>query len=358
MTTNPSGPDALISSAQRPASETAITISCSRGLAQWLLANSLSIAFTSYQSGRLYLVGVDGDGALSVHERAFERSMALCTSGRSLWLATAYQLWRFENCGQVGAGLPDTCYAPREARITGDVDIHDIGVLNDGSLVFVNTAFSCLSGISDQYNFRTLWKPEFISALVPEDRCHLNGMAVYDGHVTHVSALCRSDAAHGWRDRRATGGLLIDVRENRITIEGLCMPHSPRWHDGRLWLLNSGKGEFGTIDPVSGTFEAVAFLPGFLRGLAFIGNYAMVGLSKPRDGSFSGLPLDDMLTARDADPRCGIYVVDIRSGAILEWFEFNSGVNELFAVEALPGVRQPVAYGLIGSEIRTEIVFE
>ena len=307
-----------------PTPAAAITMGCSRGFAQWLLANRVSIALTSYQSGRLYLIGVDGNGALSVHERAFERSMALCRSGRSLWLATAYQLWRFENRPSAGAGLPDACFAPREARITGDIDIHDLGVLADGRLVFVNTLHSCIATISHEHSFTALWKPAFVSALMPEDRCHLNGMAMQGGAITHASAICRSDVSHGWRDRRATGGVLIDVAGDAIVAEGLCMPHSPRWHEGRLWLLNSGRGELGTVDLASGRFEPVAFLPGFLRGLAFAGRFAIVGLSKPRDGSFSGLPLDAALRERDADPRCGVYIVDTRSGAVVEWFEFAS----------------------------------
>jgi uncharacterized protein (TIGR03032 family) len=75
---------------------------------------------------------------------------------------------------------------------------------------------------------------------------------------------------------------VIDVASSEIVASGFSMPHSPRLYDGKLWLLNSGAGEFGVVDPVDGTFTPVCFCPGYARGLAFIGRYAVIGLSRPR----------------------------------------------------------------------------
>lgn len=348
------------SSPGRQPNQPEVRISCSRGMTGWLVRNKISLAFTSYQSGRLYLVGVDSNNRISFHERYLARAMGLWASPQRLLISTLFQLWRFENV--IGAGYKiegsDRHYVPRHAHTTGDLDIHDIGVLADGRIVFVNTAYSCLATLSATHSFKPYWKPPFISKLAAEDRCHLNGMAMKDGAPTHVTAVSRANVVNGWRDRRGEGGCIIDIERNEVITERLSMPHSPRWHDGRLWVLNSGTGELGVIDTGTGAFEARGFFPGFLRGLAFHNNHAIVGLSLPRNGSFSGLALDDALKARDADPWCGVQVLDLGSGDIVEWIRLEGGVTELFDVCVLSGVRRPTATGFLNDEVHRLITIE
>jgi uncharacterized protein (TIGR03032 family) len=330
----------------------------SRNFPEWLAATRGSLAFTTYQAGKLFLLGVRPDGRLSVFERTFARSMGLGVSadGLSLVLATQYQVQRFDNvlpAGQVSHEGFDAVYAPHVGWVTGDVDTHDVGFGSDGRPLFVNTKFSCLATVSDGHSFRPVWTPPFISSLAPEDRCHLNGLAIEDGRARYVTAVSRSDAADGWRDRRVDGGIVIDVEENAIIAEGLSMPHSPRLHDGRLWLLNSGAGELGVVDPQSGRFDVIAFCPGYARGLAFIGRHAILGLSMPRENrTFSGLPLDATLEARDTDPRCGLAVIDVENGDMIAWVRIEGIVRELYDVAVLPNVRRPSLIGFKTDEVR------
>ena len=160
--------------------------------------------------------------------------MGLCSdnNGQTLWMSSLFQLWRFENAlepGQTADGY-DRLYVPQIGYTTGDIDVHDVAVDSNGRVVFVNTLFGCLSTKSDTHSFRPLWKPPFISRLAAEDRCHLNGMAMKDGRPKWVSAVSQSDVNDGWRDRRRDGGCIIDVETNEIVVEGLSMPHSPRWY--------------------------------------------------------------------------------------------------------------------------------
>ena len=186
--------------------------------------------------------------------------------------------------------------------------------------MFVNTKFGCLATLNDRFSFTPLWKPPFLSKLAPEDRCHLNGLALENGAARYVTAVSASDVHDAWRDRRRDGGIVMSVPEGVVVAEGLSMPHSPRVHKGELWVLNSGRGEVGKIDRKTGQFQSVAFCPGYLRGLTFVGDYAVAGLSQPRhDKTFSGLPLDEELTRRNADSRCGLQVIDVRSGDIVHW---------------------------------------
>src|SRR5262249_51368419 len=148
------------------------------------------------------------------------------------------------------------------------------------------------------------------SKLAAEDRCHLNGLALEDGRPRYVTAVSQSDVADGWRDRRRDGGALIDVTSDVLVAEGLSMPHSPRVYRNQLWVLDSGTGFFGRIDRQRGSFEPVTFCPGYLRGLAFVGEYAVVGLSRPRHNkTFGGLALEGNLVERQAEPRCGLQVI-------------------------------------------------
>ena len=345
------------------AAQPAFEITTSRQFLDWLDEQKLSLAFSTYQIGKLFSLGLKANGELSVFVRTFNRCMGLCPSadGNGLYLSSLYQIWRFENIlgpGEIADGY-DRLYVPQIGYTTGDCDIHDMAVDAAGQLVFVNTLFSCLATTSATHSFRPLWRPPFISRLAAEDRCHLNGLALRDGQPAYVTAVSSSDAADGWRERRSSGGVVIDVASNETIATGLSMPHSPRWHQGRLWICNSGSGEFGSIDLASGAFEPLTFCAGYLRGVAFHGDCALLGTSKPRHNkTFSGLPLDEALAQRNVEARCGIQVVDLRSGDAVHWLRFEGLVEELYDVVTLPSVRNPSLIGLVSDEIRRLISIE
>jgi uncharacterized protein (TIGR03032 family) len=245
---------------------------------------------------------------------------------------------------------------PKIGYTTGDIDIHDIVVDSTGRLVFVATGFNCLATLDARYSFALLWKPPFITRLAAEDRCHLNGLALEEGRCRYATAVSTSDVADGWRECRRDGGVVLDIPTNVILATHLSMPHSPRVYRGDLWLLNSGAGCFGKIDRERGGFEPVAFCTGYLRGLAFVGDYAVVGLSRPRhDKTFSGLPLDDELRRRGRDACCGIQVIDLRTGEVAHQVQLQGMVSELYDVVVLPGVVRPMALGFKTDEIQRTI---
>ncbi len=338
--------------------------SVSAGLTGFLAQNSISFGFTSYQSGRLYLVGRDPKGGIHINERQFPHAMGLTGDRDSLWLVTQHQIYRFANPlrpGEIGNGTYDTIYTPREVLVTGALDGHDIGLDVKGRPIFVNTRWNCLAAPSETHSFKPLWKPPFISTLIDEDRCHLNGLAMAEGgEAGYVTAVSRSDTIDGWRDRRDKGGVLIDVKADKVLLSNLSMPHSPRLHQDKVWLLNSGTGDLGFVDPASKKpkFEPVTFCPGFARGLSFHGDYAFVGLSKPRYKRFEGLALDNRLAEKDTDPWCGVQVIDIRNGKVVEWIRLDGTVAELYDVAVLPDVTTAMALTLNSGELITLITVE
>jgi uncharacterized protein (TIGR03032 family) len=341
--------------------EPRLELTPSRQFPEWLVECGASLAFTTYQAGKVFLIGIKEAGRLSVFERTLNRCMGMIAAGNSLYVSTLWQLWRFENAlapGQLNDGY-DTLYVPQVGHVTGDLDIHDLGLDSSGRLVFVNTLFSCLATLSDTHSFKPIWRPPFITRLAAEDRCHLNGLAMRDGAPAFVTAVSETDVADAWRDHRRDGGVMIDVAANEIVCRGLSMPHSPRWYQDRLWLHNSGTGEFGYVDLRARRFEPVAFCPGYLRGLDFIGDFAVMGLSKPRENkTFSGLVLNEQLQERKTLARCAIQVVDLRTGDVVHWLRIDGIVEELYDVIVLPGVHRPMAVGFKTDEIRRIISME
>lgn len=336
-----------------------LTYSMSAGLVARLKALDVALAVTSYQSGLFYLIGRNPmTGGLNVHQTPIPRPMGLAyAADGTLTLVAGFHLLRFVNAlepHQRANEIFDACYLPRIVHVTGELDAHDVGVGAAGRPIFVNTRFNCLATVSDRYSFEEVWRPPFISALVDEDRCHLNGLAMRDGEAAYATAVSRSDTIDGWRDRRADGGVVIDVRNGTVVCEGLSMPHSPRLHRGTLWLLNSGTGELGIVElPKNGGmghFEPVAFCPGFVRGLAFCGRYAFVGLSKPRYKRFEGLALDAHLAAADSEPWCGIQVIDLEKGSCVDWFRIDGQVAELYDLAVIAGFACPMAVSPRSSE--------
>ena len=341
-------------------SQAPIEISCSRNFLEWLHLQQISLAFTTYQTNRLFLVGIKPDGKLSTFERMFVRAMGLATTTDRMYLATRYQIWQFDNNLRPGETYKhyDKVYVPHVGYTTGDLDVHDVAVDSSGNLVFVNTLYNCLATLSDSYSFKALWQPRFISKLAAEDRCHLNGLAMVEGKPGYVTAVSQSDMTDGWRDNRRRGGCIIDLNSHEIINDSFSMPHSPRYYQGKLWVLNSGRGEFGYVDPKTGEFEVVTFCPGYPRGLAFYGDYAVIGISKPRDKTFTGLDLDELLTTKKINPRCGLLVINLQTGDIVHWLWLEGVVTELYDVQVLPGVRCAMSLGFKTDEIAQMITFE
>jgi len=337
------------------------SITVSRGFNAWLRSHDTSLAFTSYQTGQLFLVGSHPNGTVSFNQQNFERAMGLCWMPGRLYLGSLFQLWRFENMlrpGEVANQAFDALLVPRNAQTIGDVDIHEVGIDAEGRVVFVNTKYSCLCTLDLTHSFKPVWQPPFISKLAPEDRCHLNGLAMDKGKPRFVTAVSRSDVLTGWRERRHEGGVLIEVETNRIVTDQLSMPHSPRVFGDTLYALDSGRGQIISVDAASGAKTDIAFCPGFLRGLSIHDGHAIVTVSKPRNGTFNGLLLDGEMKARDAEPWCGILVINLASGGIVEWIRLEGHISELFDVVAMPGVRCPMSLGPATVEIQNSISFE
>lgn len=310
-----------------------------------------SIFVTTYQAGKLVILRGDGV-VLNTHFRNLNKPMGLACEGGKLAIGCSIDVWEFHNVPAVCQKLDDSddyptaeanhdaCFLPRRSHCTGDIQIHEMAWVDD-ELLFLNTAFSCIAKRSDENSFEPIWRPSFIRQYVPGDNCHLNGLAIRDGQVRYVTALGETDEPGAWRQNKRDGGILIDTDSGEIMTRGLSMPHSPRWYHDKLWLLESGDGTIGTIDLGTGKYESIAQFPGFTRGISFVGPLAFIGLSQVRESAvFSGIPLVERLEKAE-ERTCGTWVLNIETGETLGFCRFEDGVQEIFAVEVLPGIRFP-----------------
>ena len=337
-----------------------IQCAASDSFQEWASQSGGSLAVTTYQAGKVAFIGWDSSaGRVTLLLRQFPKPMGLAVrhdtaSGRvrRMALATRHEVVLLADAPALAADYLETravgydaLYLPRAAFFTGDLNVHDIAFGQGDRLWFCNTRFSCLSWLSDEFSFLPRWRPPFVSDIVPEDRCHLNGLAMGDdGTPRFVTCLGATDEPGGWRANKSAGGVLVDVDSNDIVLRGLSMPHSPRLRDGAVWLLNSGAGELWRVDAARGTHDVVCALPGYLRGLCFVGpNHAAVGLCQVREKHiFGGLPVQQ----RHAKLLCGVAIIDLRSGAQAALFEFTAGAQELFDVQFLPRVHRPMILNL------------
>jgi uncharacterized protein (TIGR03032 family) len=321
-------------------------------LPQVLVDAGCSVLISTYQAGQLVAVGVS-DGQVNLAFRGFDRAMGIAVGPHRIAVGGLGVVWTLLDHPGIAAqmapaGRHDRCWLPRSAVVTGRIQCHEVAWGSgdgDGSeqegrpeLWVVNTLFSCLATLDLSYSFVPRWRPPFISELAPQDRCHLNGVAMRDGSPAFVTAMAQTDEPGGWRGSRNDGGVVLDVASGEAVTTGLSMPHSPRWHDGSLFVLNSGLGRLERVDVETGKREVVATVPGYARGLAFHGGLAFVGLSRIRETTtFGGTPI-----AAYADQlKCGLGVIEIGSGTTVATLQFANGVEEIFDVQTLPGVRCP-----------------
>lgn len=315
------------------------------GFVQWLSGANCSLAVTTYQAGKLLFLGWNGKPTLNA--RHFSRAMGMACRGEALALATDSEIHLFHQAPLLSEDLYpdtpnryDTLYLERSTYHTGDVFCHDLAYTDKG-LVFVNTRFSCISTLSNSFSFEPIWHPHFIQSVTPGDLCHLNGLAVRDGALYAATALGVSSTAEGWRNNKNSGGVVIDIDSNEIVLNGLAMPHSPRWHGDNLWVLNSGKGDLLRLSQKDGKVDHVCHLSSYLRGLAFHGETAIIGLCKIREKKvFGGLPIENEVDQL----MCGIALIDLNSGCKIGTFEFTAGVEEIYDIHVLPGVSNATIY--------------
>ena len=321
-------------------------INYSEEFARLLSSTQSTLAVSVYQAGKILLFEAEGDH-LKLRPISYQKPMGICAEGDKLAIATLNELHLYRNEPGLSSRLSNEkkqyehLYFPRKTFHCGELDLHDIAYVN-GEITAVNTLFSCICQFDDQYNFKPIWKPSFISELTPEDRCHLNGMAMEDGKMKYITALGSGDYKQSWRENITESGILIDIERNEIVLDGLAMPHSPRLYNGRLYLLESAKGELVEIDTQTYSKRTVAKLNGLVRGLVIKEGLAFIGISTVREKSTTFKKLDDDVKADNAS----VHIVDLQSGMIVGLLRFGDAVREIYDLQMMDNQQHVGIFGL------------
>lgn len=314
----------------------------SPGFTQLLYRLRSSLAISTYQAGKLIFISPKNENEIIQFPRSFKKPMGIALDDNRLAIATQNEVVMYRNSPGQAAHYPkkrdtyDALYMPRATYYTGELDIHDVQFTSTG-LIAVNTRFSCVSRIDENFSFTAIWWPSFIPELVPQDYCHLNGMVVENEQPRYLTALGKTSGPKGWRANKANGGVLIDAQTQELILENLPMPHSPRKYREGLFALLSGTGELIRIDPVAKTYDVIHRFDGFVRGLGRIGEFLFIGLSKLRTTSaaFGDLPI------ASRSLMCGVIAFHLASSKVIGHLRYETSVEEIFDVQVLPGVVRP-----------------
>lgn len=302
-----------------------------------------SLAISTYQAGKVVLISAKNKEELVQLPRTFESPMGMALKGNKLAIATKSEVLVTVNHAELAKNYPkvpntyDSLFLPTAAYYTGQVDMHDLHYGGNGKLFAVNTSFSCLTEVDDNFSFTPIWKPKFITGFTSEDRCHLNGLAMLDGEPKYISALGSTDTPQGWRDNISGGGIIIDINSNEIVAKGLAMPHSPRMVKGKLYCLLSAGQKLVEINPQDGKVTEVAHIAGFVRGMAIVDEYAFIATSKLRQNSST---FKHLKIAQNADV-ASILAVHLPTGAVVGKMTYLASVDEIYDIIALPGLLRP-----------------
>lgn len=312
-----------------------IDFTYSQNIVDFFKQTNTTILLSTYQTNKIMIIGQE-NGQFDMRYKHFPRPMGMCKKDGRIYAGLGHGIYQFSNFTGVAQGLEggnkyDACYIPQNIHFTGDIDIHEMEYCQD-QLYFVNTKFSCLCIKEPNSSFKPIWKPPFISLLQPIDKCHVNGFTSRDGEPRYITALGQTDEPLGWRANKANGGILMDIKTDKILAKGLSMPHSPRWYQEKLYLLESGKGALSYYDFKKKKVKEITRVPGFTRGFDILGDFAFIGVSKVRESAtFSGLEITKL-----AKRVAGVWIVNIKTGDIVSFVEFTSGLDEVFAITVLP----------------------
>jgi len=318
------------------------TANYSSNFSELLLGLNCSIAVSTYQAGKVVFLSPRDENKLVQLPRSFKKPMGIAIDQDRMAVASVSEIIVLKNSKELALSYPgkkgvyDAMFMPRATYYTGGVDIHDLH-FGGGKLWAVNTSFSCICTIDDEYSFTPVWRPKFIDRYASEDRCHLNGMAMQDGAPLYVSALGTGNSYQSWRENITSGGAIIHVPTGEIVIKGLAMPHAPKLYDGKLYCLLSAKEELICVDPEKGTYDVVRKIPGFIRGMARHGDYLFICTSKLRQNSSTFKHLEIAKKANQA----GIVVLHLPTASIVANFEWRASVDEIYDIQILPNMIRP-----------------
>jgi uncharacterized protein (TIGR03032 family) len=329
----------------------------SGNIPQILKENKICVLLSTYQAGKVIILS-SKHNELFQTPISFKKPMGIAIQGSKLAVACMDEIIFFSKNENIASFVNndnnsyDSVYIERASYNTSTLDIHDLE-FGDGVIWGVNTLFSCLSIFDINFSHRPKWKPPFISKLVPEDRCHLNGIAFEENIPKYVTALSDDDKYQGWRKNKLNTGILMEVPSGDIILSNLAMPHSPRFYNQELYLLESGTGKLIKVNVEEKSSEVIFNFNCFIRGLTFSNNLAFIGKSKIRENSTDF----NKLEVKDNSLSAGLIIFCMNTLTVLGEINYTAAIQELYDVQILENTANAVIITKEIEEYRNIITF-
>jgi uncharacterized protein (TIGR03032 family) len=324
---------------------------------QILKENNICVLLSTYQAGKVIILS-SKNNELFQTPISFKKPMGIAIQGSKLAVACMDEIIFFSKNENIASFVNkennsyDSVYIERASYNTSTLDIHDLD-FGDGVIWGVNTLFSCLSIFDINYSHRPKWKPPFITKLVPEDRCHLNGMALKDDIPKYVTALSDDDQYQGWRKNKLNTGILMEVPSGDIILSNLAMPHSPRFYNQELYLLESGIGNLIKVNVEEKSSEVIFNFNCFIRGLTFSNNLAFIGKSKIRENSTDF----NKLEVKENSLNAGLIIFCMNTLKVIGEINYTAAIQELYDVQIIENTANAVIITKEIEEYRNIITF-
>lgn len=286
----------------------AAALDVSPRLRRWLQSRGVSLALSTGERGKIITLGVAESG-FRVFEANCDAPGALLQTAAGLYVAARERVWRFDDA--LGAGEcyrgTDRLFLPSQCRPTGTIGIEDLAAAETGKLLVAVARFNCIARMNSRGDLKPIWRPAVANTTV-------TGLCLDNGALAYITQMSEG------------GGQVIDVASERPVADQLNRPRAPRLYRNKLWLLESGTGWFGWVDPAGRRFERRVQLPGTPRGLRFLGDHALIA----------------------AGP--GVHWFNLNTGRIDHTLGFAASIAEIIDVALIPGETVPRLAGVSVAE--------
>jgi uncharacterized protein (TIGR03032 family) len=252
-----------------------------------LKQEKISLIISSNKTDQIIIIKADQD-ILNLTSHIYNQPTAIAfnneneNNNQKLAIATNREIWELGNFPETAKKLEplgkyDACFVPKNIQVTGNINVLDMGYIK-GELWLINNRFSCLCTLDSNYSFIPRWNADFINKKYGKNISYLNGLAMENNRPKYITSLAESDYINNNINPNINSGIIIDIETDNIILENLSLPNFPRFYQGKLWFLESGKGHLSYYDFQSQKQVIIAQLPCLTTGLDFAGNFAFIGL--------------------------------------------------------------------------------
>ena len=308
----------------------------------------ISLLVSTYQAGKLVILRAEGEH-INARFRDFSRPMGLAADRTRLALGTAHGIEQFRNLPAVcrhlePPGRQDACYLPRATHVTGDIDIHELAWLGDELWFMKSTQLPvCVHLTTFTVSF-----PAGGRRSSPPWLRRIAATSMAWAWLRVRTALCRSAMSLPWPrpTRHKDGGLTRKTAESSSKCRAArswpavsrCRTRPAGWASGCGCWNRARAASASSIWRPAATKPSPNY-PGSRAAWIFMAISHLSGCRRCAKVLFSAAFPSPSTPWPNAIAASGSWTSATDSS--IAFLRFEDAVQEVFAVQVLPGVRCP-----------------